>query len=70
MAEARFPWHEAMAFGFGHLRLGPDAFWRMTLKELSAAASAHGRQTNDPISRERFAALQAAYPDKGDGNGD
>ena len=25
-----FPWHEAMGFGLGVLRLAPDQFWRMT----------------------------------------
>lgn len=32
-----FPWEAAMQVGFGVLRLSPDAFWRMTPRELAAA---------------------------------
>ncbi|MEO1701462.1 MAG: phage tail assembly chaperone [Pseudomonadota bacterium] len=39
---APFPWGEVMAFGFGHLRLSPSAFWSMTPMELAAAMRAHG----------------------------
>lgn len=31
------PWHDIMKFGLGYLKLPPDAFWRMTLRELDAA---------------------------------
>lgn len=37
-----FPWGDVMAFGFGHLRMSPTAFWALTPIELSAAMSAHG----------------------------
>ena len=30
-----------MAFGFGQLRLSPEAFWRMTPRELAAATHDH-----------------------------
>ncbi len=33
-----FPWRQAMAFGFGRLRLSSAAFWAMTPRELAAAA--------------------------------
>jgi uncharacterized phage protein (TIGR02216 family) len=33
----RFPWGTLMRIGLGHLRLAPECFWRMTLKELAAA---------------------------------
>lgn len=32
-----FPWHEAMGFGLGVLRLAPDQFWRMTPRANSPA---------------------------------
>ena len=35
-----FPWHEAMGFGLGVLRLAPDQFWRMTPRELACAVAA------------------------------
>lgn len=38
----RFPWDDAMAFGFGRLQLSPTAFWAMTPIELGAAMRAHG----------------------------
>ncbi|MEL6817450.1 MAG: phage tail assembly chaperone [Pseudomonadota bacterium] len=37
-----FPWGDVMAFGFGHLRMSPAAFWALTPVELSAAMRAHG----------------------------
>ncbi len=37
---SRFPWKRAMGFGLGVLRLSPDAFWRMTPRELAAAMEA------------------------------
>ena len=37
-----FPWDEAIGLGLGVLRLSPDAFWRMTPRELGACpARAH-----------------------------
>ncbi|MEL6966010.1 MAG: phage tail assembly chaperone [Pseudomonadota bacterium] len=41
-ATAAFPWETAMAFGFGVLRLSPEAFWSMTPKELAAAMNTGG----------------------------
>ena len=29
-----FPWKEAMRFGLGVLRLPPEAFWKMSPREL------------------------------------
>ena len=37
-----FPFAEAMQFGFGVLKLAPDAFWALTPRELEAAVAAHG----------------------------
>ncbi|MCP8937782.1 phage tail assembly chaperone [Alsobacter sp. SYSU M60028] len=60
-----FPWDEALALGFGVLRLSSDAFWRMTLRELAAAArGAGGRSASgDPPGRDALAALMRAHPD-------
>ncbi|MGQ7792917.1 rcc01693 family protein [Faunimonas sp. B44] len=59
---APFPWREAMAAGFGVLRLSPDAFWAMTPREL-AAVLAPLQTKNAPIGRGDFARLMARYPD-------
>ena len=58
-----FPWGEAMRLGLGILRLPPDAFWRMTPRELAAAARAFGSPAK-PIDRARLDALQRQFPDR------
>lgn len=60
-----FPWGEAMRLGLGVLRLSPDVFWRMTPRELAAAASGLDRTNaaGRPIERARFEALQRRFPD-------
>jgi uncharacterized phage protein (TIGR02216 family) len=40
-----------MQLGLGRLRLAPDAFWRMTLKELAAAS---GREPLDVNALRRL----------------
>ncbi len=40
-----------MRVGLGHLRLPPESFWRMTLKELSAA---WGREVLDVKSLRKL----------------
>lgn len=52
-----------MAFGLGVLRLSPDAFWRMTPRELAAALEALAPLAEGSLSRARLAALQARFPD-------
>jgi uncharacterized phage protein (TIGR02216 family) len=42
-----FPWARAMEIGFGHLKLAPEQFWRMTLPELAAAARCFRPQDDD-----------------------
>lgn len=32
-----FPWADAMQFGLGVLKLPPEAFWKMSPRELAAA---------------------------------
>jgi uncharacterized phage protein (TIGR02216 family) len=53
-----------MGFGFGTLRLSPDAFWRMTPRELAAAIGAVLGRHPAPLDRAAFAALRARFPDK------
>lgn len=67
---APFPWSEAMAFGFGVLRMGPKEFWSMTPRELAAAHEAHtGGRAADPLPRPRLDTLMRAYPDEEIANG-
>lgn len=56
-----FPWASVLRFGLGHLRLSPDAFWRLSLLELHAflGTSAVPEVTTRPTLR----ALMALYPD-------
>jgi uncharacterized phage protein (TIGR02216 family) len=52
-----------MGFGLGTLRLSPDAFWRMTPRELAAAMQAVLGCRAAPLDRAAFAALRARFPD-------
>jgi uncharacterized phage protein (TIGR02216 family) len=52
-----------MGFGFGILRLSPDAFWRMTPRELAAAISAVVPPRAAAIGRGAFDALMRRFPD-------
>ena len=57
-----FPWKQAIGFGLGVLKLSPDAFWRMTPRELAHAVEAlRGRGV--PLARLRFDELMKRYPD-------
>ncbi len=59
-----FPWDEAMAFGFGVLRLSSKDFWNLTPRELQAAVEGvQGRRPAAPFTRKDFASLMQAYPD-------
>lgn len=57
-----FPWKQAIGFGLGVLRLPPDAFWRMTPRELSCAIEAVTGRT-PPLDRGALAELMKRYPD-------
>ncbi|MDB5654284.1 MAG: hypothetical protein JWQ94_1897 [Tardiphaga sp.] len=59
-----FPWDAAMQFGFGVLRLPPEAFWRMTPRELAQAVIALRGQSATPIDRGGFDALMQRFPDR------
>ncbi|MFG1213260.1 rcc01693 family protein [Xanthobacter flavus] len=52
-----------MGTGFGLLRLSPDAFWRMTPRELAAALSALLPTAPEAIDRAGLSALMARFPD-------
>ena len=52
-----------MWFGLGVLRLSPETFWRLSLRELACLANAHGGDRIEPMMRGQFAALSARFPD-------
>jgi uncharacterized phage protein (TIGR02216 family) len=58
-----FPWTQAMQFGFGVLHLSPDAFWRMTPRELAHAIAVVRGRAPAPIERGDFDALMKKFPD-------
>lgn len=58
-----FPWEEAMGLGFGVLRLSPEAFWRMTPRELASAFAIHLPRPDAAFTRARLDALMARFPD-------
>jgi uncharacterized phage protein (TIGR02216 family) len=57
-----FPWPRAIGLGLGVLRLSPDAFWRMTPRELAFALRVL-LPANSPLGRAEFAELAARFPD-------
>ncbi len=58
-----FPWRAAMGFGVGVLRLAPDAFWRMTPRELAAAIAAVRGPLVAPLKRVDLDDLMQRFPD-------
>lgn len=58
-----FPWARAMEIGFGHLRLAPDHFWRMTLPELAAAARCLHLESDGKMTAHDLRALMEMFPD-------
>ena len=58
-----FPWDEAIGFGLGVLRLSPDAFWRMTPRELAHAVRARNGALAPPIARAALIDLMTRFPD-------
>lgn len=59
-----FPWADAIGFGLGLLRLAPDAFWRMTPRELAFAIRAVRGPVVAPLARGDFDNLMARFPDR------
>jgi uncharacterized phage protein (TIGR02216 family) len=60
-----FPWDTAMQVGLGVLRLSPDAFWRMTPRELAAAITALHGPAVPAIGRARLLEMMRQFPDDG-----
>jgi uncharacterized phage protein (TIGR02216 family) len=58
---AFFPWASVIRFGLGHLRLTPDAFWRLSLPELTALIGGAGAPQT--ATRRGLEALMAQFPD-------
>lgn len=60
-----FPWHAAMRFGFGVLKLHPEQFWAMTPRELASAMDARSNRGGGVApSRTKLDALISAFPDQ------
>ncbi|UGV26099.1 phage tail assembly chaperone [Rhodopseudomonas boonkerdii] len=59
-----FPWQAAMQIGFGVLRLSPEAFWRMTPRELAAAMTMLRGAMPEPIDRARLDDMMRRFPDR------
>jgi uncharacterized phage protein (TIGR02216 family) len=53
-----------MQFGFGVLHLAPDAFWRMTPRELAHAIIGVRGPTVMPMARAELDALMQRFPDQ------
>ncbi len=60
---APFPWDDAIGFGFGALRLSPEAFWRMTPRELACAVRALTGGTPEPLRRAVLESMMRRFPD-------
>jgi uncharacterized phage protein (TIGR02216 family) len=60
-----FPWREAMAIGFGVLRLSSREFWALTPSELAAAIEGLTGRAGAPMDRETFEDLARRFPDGG-----
>ncbi len=59
-----FPWREAMAVGFGILRLSSRDFWALTPRELAAAIEGLRGGAQAPMTRAALDALARKYPDR------
>jgi len=56
-----FPWASVLRFGLGHLRLPPEAFWRLSLPELTALTGV--RDAPSLTTRHGLQTLMALFPD-------
>ena len=62
-----FPWREAMALGFGVLRLPSECFWALTPRELLSAVEGVSGITstqNEMLARSTLESLMRAFPDE------
>ncbi len=55
-----------MAFGLGHLRLAPHAFWSLSMRELDAIAGGMfgPNHSADQLKRTELDALLERFPDQ------
>ena len=58
-----FPWGAALHFGLGLLRLPPNAFWALSVREFLALGGA--MRPSEGIDRRGLAALMEKWPDGG-----
>jgi uncharacterized phage protein (TIGR02216 family) len=58
-----FPWADAIGFGFGILRLSPEAFWTMTPRELAYAVRAVRGGSASPLARNTLDEMMRRFPD-------
>lgn len=59
----QFPWSDAMRFGLGVLKLPPDAFWKMSPRELAAAWGAVMGDRSGSLDRKSLETLMERFPD-------
>jgi uncharacterized phage protein (TIGR02216 family) len=59
----RFPWAEAMRFGFGVLKLSSREFWGLTPRELAAAFEALSGARPRAPERTRLNEMMERFPD-------
>ncbi|MBX9619172.1 MAG: phage tail assembly chaperone [Hyphomicrobiales bacterium] len=52
-----------MALGFAQWHLPPDAFWRLTPREIAGAIAGRTGTNARPLSRDRLTDLLQRYPD-------
>jgi uncharacterized phage protein (TIGR02216 family) len=64
MTRTPFPWKQAIGFGIGVLRLSPEAFWRMTPRELACAIEAVSGPMPPPLDRRALSDLMQRFPDR------
>jgi len=53
-----------MGFGLGVLRLPPETFWRMTLRELVCAMEGVAGLSQQPPGRAALEQLMRRFPDR------
>ncbi|WDR06397.1 phage tail assembly chaperone [Devosia rhodophyticola] len=58
-----FPWANVMQFGFGVLKLSPEALWTMTPRELAAAMRGGHAIAAGPLGRDELTRLMERFPD-------
>jgi uncharacterized phage protein (TIGR02216 family) len=61
---SRFPWQTLMAAGMGLLGHSSEAFWRMSLPELSAAIDLRSDARTAPPDRLALNELMHRFPDR------